>query len=129
MGLRPAPADHQLTALPKPYTNPRSKGLRRQHPSPTPWRDQAASIFAAVSPVNLQVECATGSQAKMPHTATCGSVGEVPSCKMNRGGDSWLVANDACGVPFPGQILCQVYMAGTEAVHAAVGEADLHFTL
>jgi hypothetical protein len=49
--------------------------------------------------------------------------------KVDRGGHSRLIADDARGVPFARQVLCQIHMTGTEAVHAAIGEADLHFPL
>jgi hypothetical protein len=63
--------------------------------------------------------------------AVCGAWVGIPSgiCEVNGSAQSWLVPDDARGVPFPRQVFCQIHMTRTEAMHSAVGEADLHFAL
>ena len=46
---------------------------------------------------------------------------------MNRGGHAWLVADDACRMPFPRQIFHEVRMPWPDPVHTAIAEAKLCF--
>src|SRR5918992_5297150 len=88
-------------------------------------------LHGGIRTVSLRIESTAGShgttlrprQMCLDRVRLC-SVGE-----MNRGGHAGLVPDDACGVPFSCEVFCQVHMAWTEAVHAAISEADLHFAL
>src|SRR5262245_25949536 len=52
-----------------------------------------------------------------------------PVAEMNGGGEAGLGAHHPGGVALAREILGQCHVAGSEAVHAAVPEADLHLAL
>jgi hypothetical protein len=85
---------------------------------PTLWQALGAAAYVRRS-----------SQGNSEHTIRGVHGWRSPSSigKVDRGGYSRFIADDACGVPLACQIFCQIHMTGTVAVYAAVSEADLHF--